>query len=73
MKFFGVEVVSIDLATGKQSSASSIFFNEKAANAFMVEEMKWESTVSVKCPALGTEVEGDFVNVSHSFKKAAAA
>jgi hypothetical protein len=43
------------------------FDTAHAAERFIIEEMKWESTVSVSCPELGIEVEGDYVGVSHTF------
>jgi hypothetical protein len=65
--FLPVTVTHIDLATGKTDQTTSIFFCEKQANRFMVEEMKWESTVRVACLPLGVDVPGDFAGVTHSF------
>jgi len=41
------------------------FHDPKAAERYAVEEMKWESTVAVVIPELGTKVEGDFVSILH--------
>jgi len=50
--------------------STSVYFNERRANAACVEEMKWKSTVRVVCIPLGVDVEGDYVGVLHTFGKA---
>jgi hypothetical protein len=67
MTSFPVTVQYLDQCSGTVKASTRIFFNERAANKYMVEEMKWEDTVRVICLPLGVDVEGDFCGVAHSF------
>jgi hypothetical protein len=66
MTSFPVTVSYLNEA-GQTEQDTTVFFNAAKANAFCVEEMKWEGTVRVVCLPLGVDVEGDYVGVSHTF------